>query len=38
VASFALPAFAGVSLNGVRVGAKDVAAIAKFYQSAFGMQ
>jgi predicted enzyme related to lactoylglutathione lyase len=28
---------AGVTLNGVRIGAKDVAALAKFYQSAFGM-
>lgn len=28
---------AGVTLNGVRVGAKDVASLAKFYQSAFGM-
>jgi predicted enzyme related to lactoylglutathione lyase len=34
----AVPAFAQVSLNGVRVGAKDAAAVAKFYQSAFGMQ
>ena len=33
-----LPALAGVSLNGVRVGAKDSAAVAKFYQAAFGMQ
>jgi predicted enzyme related to lactoylglutathione lyase len=31
-------AFAQVSLNSVRVGAKDTAALAKFYQSAFGMQ
>ena len=38
VACLSLPAVAGVSLNGVRVGAKDVAALAKFYQSAFGMQ
>ena len=29
---------AGVSLNGVRIGAKDVLAVEKFYQSAFGMQ
>ena len=29
---------AGVTLNGVRVGAKDVAALAKFYQAAFAMQ
>jgi predicted enzyme related to lactoylglutathione lyase len=28
---------AGVSLNGVRIGAKDVAALARFYQAAFGM-
>jgi predicted enzyme related to lactoylglutathione lyase len=28
---------AGVSLNGVRIGAKDVAALEKFYQAAFGM-
>jgi predicted enzyme related to lactoylglutathione lyase len=27
----------GVTLNGVRIGAKDVAALARFYQSAFGM-
>jgi len=27
----------GVSLNGVRIGAKDVAALARFYQAAFGM-
>lgn len=27
----------GTTLNGVRIGAKDVAALAKFYQSAFGM-
>ncbi|MEY4762656.1 MAG: Glyoxalase-like domain [Pseudomonadota bacterium] len=38
LACLSLPAFAGVSLNGVRVGAKDVAALAKFYQGAFGMQ
>jgi len=37
-AVLALPALADVSLNGVRVGAKDAAAVAKFYQSAFGMQ
>jgi predicted enzyme related to lactoylglutathione lyase len=29
---------AGVTLNGVRIGAKDVLAVAKFYQTAFGMQ
>ena len=34
----ALQAQADVSLNGVRVGAKDAVAVAKFYQSAFGMQ
>src|SRR5690606_41635589 len=28
---------AGITLNGVRIGAKDVVALAKFYQSAFGM-
>jgi predicted enzyme related to lactoylglutathione lyase len=28
---------AEISLNSVRVGAKDVATVAKFYQSAFGM-
>jgi predicted enzyme related to lactoylglutathione lyase len=28
---------AGVSLNGVRIGAKDVAALAQFYRQAFGM-
>jgi predicted enzyme related to lactoylglutathione lyase len=28
---------AGITLNAVRVGAKDVAATAKFYQTAFGM-
>jgi predicted enzyme related to lactoylglutathione lyase len=28
---------AGVTLNAVRVGAKDVASTAKFYQTAFGM-
>jgi predicted enzyme related to lactoylglutathione lyase len=27
----------GTTLNGVRIGAKDVAALARFYQSAFGM-
>ncbi len=31
-------AHAQVSLNSVRVGAKDTAAVAKFYQAAFGMQ
>jgi len=29
---------AEVTLNGVRIGAKDVAALVKFYQTAFGMQ
>ena len=33
----AAAANAGVSLNGVRIGARDVAALAKFYQTAFGM-
>jgi len=28
---------AGTTLNGIRIGAKDAAALAKFYQSAFGM-
>ena len=37
-ATLALPAMADVSLNGVRVGAKDAAAVAKFYQAAFVMQ
>jgi predicted enzyme related to lactoylglutathione lyase len=31
-------AYAQVTLNSVRVGAKDTVALAKFYQSAFGMQ
>jgi predicted enzyme related to lactoylglutathione lyase len=31
-------ASAQVSLNSVRVGARDTVALAKFYQSAFGMQ
>jgi predicted enzyme related to lactoylglutathione lyase len=35
---FALSATAGVSLNGVRIGAKDPAAVEKFYKAAFGMQ
>jgi predicted enzyme related to lactoylglutathione lyase len=38
LAALTLPAFAGVSLNGARVGAKDAAAVAKFYEAAFGMQ
>lgn len=29
---------AGVTLNAARVGGEDVAALAKFYQAAFGMQ
>src|SRR5947207_4097656 len=35
---FASAAYAQVSLNSVRVGAKDTVALAKFYQAAFGMQ
>lgn len=31
-------ASAQVSLNSVRIGAKDTAALAKFYEAAFGMQ
>jgi predicted enzyme related to lactoylglutathione lyase len=31
-------AYAQVTLNSVRIGAKDTAALAKFYQTAFGMQ
>jgi predicted enzyme related to lactoylglutathione lyase len=31
-------AYADVSLNSVRVGAKDTEALAKFYESAFGME
>src|SRR4051812_18115788 len=31
-------ASAQVTLNSVRVGAKDTVALAKFYQTAFGMQ
>src|SRR4051795_3495032 len=31
-------AHAQVTLNSVRVGAKDTVALAKFYQTAFGMQ
>ena len=31
-------AHAQVTLNSVRVGAKDTAALAKFYETAFGMQ
>ncbi len=33
----AMPAFADVSLNGARIGAKDTEALAKFYSAAFGM-
>jgi predicted enzyme related to lactoylglutathione lyase len=32
-----LAATAGTTLNGVRVGARDVAQLAKFYQTVFGM-
>jgi len=35
---FACAAHAQVTLNSVRVGAKDSVALAKFYQTAFGMQ
>lgn len=38
VTAGAMATGAGVSLNGVRIGAKDVATLAKFYQTAFGMQ
>jgi predicted enzyme related to lactoylglutathione lyase len=31
-------AYAQVTLNSVRIGAKDTPALAKFYQTAFGMQ
>jgi len=31
-------AHAQVTLNSVRIGAKDTVALAKFYQAAFGMQ
>ena len=34
----AMNAQAGVTLNAARVGAADVAALAKFYEAAFGMQ
>ena len=34
----AIAAQADVSLNAARVGGPDVAALAKFYQSAFGLQ
>ncbi len=36
--AFAQVAFAQVTLNSVRIGAKDTPALAKFYQAAFGMQ
>ena len=35
---FASAAHAQVTLNSVRIGAKDTVALAKFYQAAFGMQ
>jgi predicted enzyme related to lactoylglutathione lyase len=38
LALLATTAQAGASLNGVRIGAKDAAATAKFYQAALGMQ
>ena len=38
VTLFVGAAYAQVTLNSVRVGAKDTVALAKFYQSAFGMQ
>src|ERR1700726_2630760 len=34
----ACAAYAQVTLNSVRIGAKDTVALAKFYQAAFGMQ
>src|SRR5271169_4518231 len=34
----AIAAHAQVTLNSVRIGAKDTVALAKFYQAAFGMQ
>lgn len=37
-ALFVSMAQADVTLNGLRIGAKDVPALAKFYQTAFGMQ
>jgi predicted enzyme related to lactoylglutathione lyase len=36
--SVCVSAHAQVTLNSVRVGAKDTVALAKFYESAFGMQ
>jgi predicted enzyme related to lactoylglutathione lyase len=35
---FASAAYTQVTLNSVRIGAKDTPAVAKFYQAAFGMQ
>src|ERR1700719_750623 len=35
---FAAAAHAQVTLNSVRIGAKDTVTLAKFYQAAFGMQ
>jgi predicted enzyme related to lactoylglutathione lyase len=32
------PAHADVTMNSLRIGAKDTVALAKFYQAAFGMQ
>lgn len=37
LAIIAVPSLADVSLNGVRIGAKDPEALAKFYSAAFGM-
>jgi predicted enzyme related to lactoylglutathione lyase len=37
IALLALPVMADVSLNGVRVGARDPDKVAKFYSAAFGM-
>jgi len=34
----AAPVYAQVTLNSVRIGAADTVALAKFYQTAFGMQ
>lgn len=36
--TFAAPAAADVTLNSVRVAAKDTEALAKFYKAAFGME
>jgi predicted enzyme related to lactoylglutathione lyase len=36
--AMAIPAFGQVSLNGVRILAKDPAAVAKFYEATFGMR